>query len=138
MELNLTQLLAQQSARPETAAPAQDQAPGGAPSSPFADYSFFIMIAGVFVFMYFFIIRPQRKEEKRKKEMLGALKKGDQVVTSSGIIGTVHAVKDETVTLNLGDNTRVEFLRSAVGSVRNQKGGDTAANAEKSGKKDRK
>ncbi|MCB1310152.1 MAG: preprotein translocase subunit YajC, partial [Leptospiraceae bacterium] len=55
------------------------------------------MIGGMALFMYFFVIRPQRKEEKRKKEMLSSLKKGDRIVTTSGILGTVASVKDETV-----------------------------------------
>ncbi len=76
------------------------------------------MFAGVFVFMYFFIMRPQRQEEKRKKEMLSLMKKGDQVVTSSGIIGSIANVKDDIVVLNIGDNTRVEFLKSAISSIR--------------------
>jgi len=68
--------------------------------------------------MYFLVIRPQRKEEKQKKEMLSTLQKGDTVVTVSGIIGTVATIKDETVILKVGDGTRMEFLRSAVGEKR--------------------
>jgi preprotein translocase subunit YajC len=109
--------IAQQSAAPETPA-----ASGGGPApsaSPFGDWTFLIITGGLFLFMYFFIIRPQRRDEKKKKEMLTQLKKGDQVVTTSGLLATVASVKEETVILNVGDGTRIEFLRSAISSVRN-------------------
>ncbi|MCB1175266.1 MAG: preprotein translocase subunit YajC, partial [Leptospiraceae bacterium] len=67
------------------------------------DISFWLIIGGTFVVMYFLMIRPQRKEEKRKQELLNTLAKGDSVVTNSGIIGTVAAIKDDTVTLNVGN-----------------------------------
>lgn len=78
-----------------------------------------IMLGLVFVFMYFFVIRPQKKEEKRKTEMLSALKKGDQVITTSGILGSIATVKDDTVILKVGDGARLEFLRSAISAIRN-------------------
>lgn len=109
--------IAQQSAAPETPAASGS---GAAPSaSPFGDWTFLIITGGLFLFMYFFIIRPQRRDEKKKKEMLTQLKKGDQVVTTSGLLATVASVKEETVILNVGDGTRIEFLRSAISSVRN-------------------
>ncbi len=77
-----------------------------------------LMMALVFVLFYFLMIRPQRKEEKRKQEMQTGLKKGDTVVTTSGLVASVATVKEDTVILNV-DGTRMEFLRSAVGSVRN-------------------
>lgn len=125
--MNWLEYLAQQSAG-EGSAPqaiegvASDAAPTGgsapASTSPPFDWSILLMFGGVFVFMYFFIMRPQRQEEKRKKEMLSLMKKGDQVVTSSGIIGSIANVKDDTVVLNVGDSTRVEFLKSAISSIR--------------------
>ncbi len=121
--------LAQQTAETEAppATPAQMQ-PGA--DSWMQQYSMLFMIIGVFAIMYFFSIRPARKEEKRKKEMLDSLKKGDSVITTSGMIGNVHSVKEDTIVLNIGDNTRVEMLRSAIQDVRGR------GSAEKSEKKD--
>lgn len=115
----MSAFIAQQTAT-EPAAPSATPTAGGetGPAGLFGGYSFLLIMVAVFVFMYFFAIRPQKKEEKRRKEMLSQLKKGDSVVTSSGIIGTVATVKDETVTLRVGDNTRLEFLRSAISNVR--------------------
>ncbi len=72
-----------------------------------------MLLLGIFVFMYFFVIRPQRKEEKRKKEMLSQLSKGDRVVTASGMIGSIHSLKENTAVINVGE-VKIEFLRSAI------------------------
>ncbi len=113
----LVQYLAQQSAQP-SAPPAGG--PGGAAGGggPLQNFMPMIMIALIFASMWFFMIRPQRKEEKRKKDMLASLKKGDPVTTTGGILGTVATVKDETVILKVGDGTKMEFLKSAIGLVR--------------------
>ncbi|MCR9143323.1 MAG: preprotein translocase subunit YajC [bacterium] len=120
-----TEYLAQQSAAPSPAEVAQPQggdpaSGGGSAPAPGFDWTFFLILGGVFVFMYFMMIRPQRQEEKRKKDMLSTLQKGDQVVTTSGILGSVASVKEDTIMLNIGDGARVEFLRSAVASVRDK------------------
>lgn len=124
MDKSILQYLAQQKATP----PGVTQ-PAPVKSSPVNEKSSdaggamwpLLMFVAVFVGMYFLVIRPQKKEEKRKKEMLGSLNKGDAVVTTSGILGTVASVKDETVIVNVGDGTRMEFLRSAIGELRNKK-----------------
>lgn len=118
-----TQYLAQQSAAPSPAEIAQPQgSPASTDSSPLPgfDWTFLLILGGVFVFMYFMMIRPQRQEEKRKKDMLSTLEKGDQIVMTSGILGSVASVKEDTITLNVGDGARIEFLRSAVASVRDK------------------
>ena len=139
MEINLLQYLAQQQPgtpviTQPTPGPSAPQGPAGKPEGPLGGmWTTGLMFAAVFVGMYFLVIRPQRKEEKRKKEMLTKLGKGDRVVTSSGILGTVQSVKDDTVIVNVGDNTRIEFLRSAVADIRDR--GDAkpvaAANSKK-------
>jgi preprotein translocase subunit YajC len=122
--------LAQQTAEPPApAAPAQHPAA----LDFWAQYSMPIMLLAVFAVMYFFSIRPARKEEKRKKEMLNSLKKGDRVITTAGIIGSIHAVKEDTVILNVGDNTRMELLRTAIQEVR---GRSTSEKGEKTDKKE--
>ena len=70
------------------------------------------LIIGVF---YFMIIRPQKKRDKQLKEMIAALKVGDDVVTIGGVLGTVCTIKDDTVTLEVGaDKTKIKFERSAI------------------------
>ena len=77
-----------------------------------------IMILGVIVFFYFFMIRPQKKQEKADAEMRNSLEIGDEVVTIGGIIGQVVRIKGETVTIATGkDRTTLRFLRSAIREV---------------------
>lgn len=79
--------------------------------------SFFPLILMGVVF-YFFLIRPQRKKDKKVKEMLAALKPGDRVTTIGGIYGTIVSVKDETITLSVGaQRTEMVFTRWAIRQV---------------------
>lgn len=71
----------------------------------------FVLIIGIF---YFLMIRPQQKQRKQHMAFLSNLKKGDEVVTSSGIIATVHSVSDKTVTLDLGEDVKVKMLKGMV------------------------
>lgn len=74
-----------------------------------------VLIFGV---MYFLMIRPQRKKDKKVKEMLNALKKGDRVCTIGGIYGTITTIKDDTVTLTVGgDRTEIVMARWAIRNV---------------------
>ncbi len=68
----------------------------------------------IFIIFYFLLILPQRKKEKEHARMLASLKKGDRVVTSGGILGTVVNIKDKTIVLKVDDGTRIEFLKSAI------------------------
>jgi preprotein translocase subunit YajC len=72
----------------------------------------------IFVIFYFLLILPQQKRQKKLKVMLDALKKGDKVVTTSGIWGTVTNLGKETVTLQIADNTKVKIQRDQIGRVR--------------------
>jgi preprotein translocase subunit YajC len=74
----------------------------------------FPMLVILFVVMYLFAIRPQRKQEQEKKKMLDSLKKNDRVVTIGGIHGTVSAVKAETVLLTVADNVQLKLSKSAI------------------------
>ncbi len=129
MEGHLIQYIAQQQATPPSA-PVEAK-PSGA--GAFETLILPFVMAGLFVFMWFTMIRPQRKEEKRKKEMFSSLSKGDSVVTTSGIIGTIATVKEDTVILKVGDGTRMEFLTSAIHTVKNMSVGKTekSENADK-------
>tara|TARA_Y100000590_G_scaffold374057_1_gene438226 strand:- start:38 stop:322 length:285 start_codon:yes stop_codon:yes gene_type:complete len=73
----------------------------------------FIPLILIFVIFYFFLIRPQQKKVKEHKAMVEALKRGDKVVTSGGIVGTVERVIDnEKVEVLISDNVKVEVVRS--------------------------
>ena len=73
----------------------------------------FIPLILIFVIFYFFLIRPQQKKVKEHKKMVEALKRGDKVITSGGIIGTVERIIDnEKVEILISDNVKVELVRS--------------------------
>ena len=73
----------------------------------------FIPLILIFVIFYFFLIRPQKKKVKEHKQMVENLKRGDQVVTSGGIIGTVERVmENDRAEVIIGDDTKVEIVRS--------------------------
>jgi preprotein translocase subunit YajC len=67
---------------------------------------------------YFLIFMPQKKKQKELKAMLDNIKKNDEVVTSSGIHGTVVIVKDKTVVIRVDDNCRIEFDKESVVNVK--------------------
>ena len=75
----------------------------------------YVPIALIF---YFLVIRPQRRQQKKIKEMLGNLKKNDEVVTTSGIHGAVAIVKDKTVVVRVDEGCRIEFDRESIASVK--------------------
>jgi preprotein translocase subunit YajC len=85
---------------------------GGAGGGPLSMMMMFALIFGVF---YFLVIMPAKKQQKKKEAMIGALKKGDKVVTSGGIYGTVAAVEDQTVLLKIAENTKIRISKSAIG-----------------------
>ncbi len=73
----------------------------------------FIPLILIFVIFYFFLIRPQQKKAKEHKLMTENLKRGDQIITSGGIIGTVERVMDnDRAEVIVGDDTKVEIVRS--------------------------
>ena len=73
----------------------------------------FIPLILIFVIFYFFLIRPQQKKVKDHKAMVEALKRGDKVITSGGIVGTVERVIDnEKVEIKISENVNVEIVRS--------------------------
>ena len=72
----------------------------------------------IFVVFYFLLILPQQKRQKKLRAVLDALKKGDKVVTASGIWGTVTNLGKETVTLQIADNTKVKIQRDQIARLR--------------------
>ena len=80
--------------------------------------SMLISMVVLFAVFYFFLIRPQRKKDKKTKEMLDALKKGDRICTIGGIYGTISSIKDDTITLIVGsEKMTMVVARWAIRSV---------------------
>jgi preprotein translocase subunit YajC len=76
-----------------------------------------IMFGAIFLIFYFMIIRPQQKRAKDREKMLSNIQKGDKVVTSGGLHGTIAGLDEKTVLLQVGDNVKLKFERSAISSV---------------------
>ena len=88
--------------------------------------SIFIII-GMFVLMYFLMIRPQQKRDKERRELLAKVAKGDEVVTSGGLCGTVVGLSEKTVVLRVTDDepgVKIEFLRSAISQITSRRNQD--------------
>ena len=77
---------------------------------------FLIQMIAIFAIFYFLLIRPQRTAQKRHQEMLGQLKRGDDVITEGGIVGSVVHIADDNVTIKTGD-TRIVVLRGKIARV---------------------
>lgn len=77
-------------------------------------YGTLVMFGAIFAIMYFMMIRPQQKRQKEHQKMLESLKKGDKVVTSTGIHGTITDIEDTTYIVQIADNTKVKFEKTAV------------------------
>ena len=76
-----------------------------------------IMFGGLFLFMYLFIIRPQRKRQKEHQELVGNLNKGDEVVMSSGLLGKITKVDENYLVIDAGSNTELKFQKVSVHAV---------------------
>lgn len=77
----------------------------------------FVPFILIFILFYFLLIMPQQKRAKKKKEMIDGLKKGDRVMTSGGMIGTVVTLSTKVVTLQVAEGTRIKVNRSYVEEV---------------------
>ena len=98
----------------QTATPA----PGGAPSGP-GDLlsSPLVMMIPLIALFYFMIIRPQMKAAKEQRAMIAALQKGDEVITSGGIVGKISKVSDTFVSVEIAPNTEITVQKQAVQSA---------------------
>lgn len=90
---------------------------GGQPDQQGSPYATLIMFAAIFAIFYFMIIRPQQKKAKEREKMISAMQKGDKVVTGSGLHGTVSSVDETTVILQVADNVKLKFEKSAVTTI---------------------
>ncbi len=90
---------------------AQEGAGGAMP----ALVSFFPLIL-IFVIFYFLLIRPQQKKAKGQRDMVSNLKKGDHIITSGGIHGTITNVSEDTINLEIANQVRIKITKSYVAS----------------------
>jgi preprotein translocase subunit YajC len=85
-----------------------------APSTGTSQLLGMVPYIAMFVIFYFVLLAPMRKQQKKQKELLAALKKGDRVVTSGGIHGTIAQVEDQIVWLKIADTVKIKVNRSAI------------------------
>jgi len=100
---------------------AMAQGPGGGGSQGVMMQLLFF--AAIFAIFYFLLIRPQQKQKKERESTLAAVKKGDRVVTTSGVHGTVVGLNEQMMTLKVADQVKLDFDRSALGRIVTPTGG---------------
>jgi preprotein translocase subunit YajC len=91
------------------------QSPGGGGSG--AVMTQVLFFAAIFAIFYFLLIRPQQKQKREREVTLRSVKKGDRVVTSSGLHGTVVGLGEHTMTLKVADQVKLDFDRAALGRI---------------------
>ncbi len=90
----------------------------GGDSGPASIILTVVMLVGFGLFFYFFMIRPQKKQEKEINEMRNNLEVGDEITTIGGIIGKVISIRDETIVIETShDRTKIRLLKSAISKV---------------------
>jgi preprotein translocase subunit YajC len=101
----------------ESVAWAEGASGGAGPGGSLLSFVPFILI---FVIFYFMLILPQQKRQKQLKTMVEGLKKGDKVVTASGIWGTITNLGKDTVTLQIADNTKIKMQKEHIARLRGE------------------
>lgn len=91
-------------------------AESAAPQTPPPAWAQMVPLILMVAIFYFLILRPQQKREKQRQGFISALKRGDEVVLSSGILGRVEGLTDQVITLEIADGVRVKVLRSSIAS----------------------
>ncbi|MFY7697402.1 MAG: preprotein translocase subunit YajC [Legionella sp.] len=89
-------------------------APGGQPESSFFSL---MMIAAIFVLFYFMLIRPQNKRAKEHRELISKIKKGDEIITSSGILAKVNSLDEQYIKVTIAEGVEVIIQRQAISAV---------------------
>jgi preprotein translocase subunit YajC len=101
---------------------------GGIASNPIVQQVWSVLpIVAIFAVFYFLLIRPQQKQRRERDSMLQTVKKGDRVVMSSGLHGTVLNLTEHTVVLRASDGVKLEFDRSAIGRIVEKTAGEKDA-----------
>ncbi|MFH1017958.1 MAG: preprotein translocase subunit YajC [Pseudomonadota bacterium] len=96
---------------------AMAQSPAAPGQQPSALQTFLLPMLFVFVIFYFILIRPQRKREQKQKQFLESLKKGDEVITQSGIYGRIGGIDGLVVTLQIADNVRIRVGKASIAGL---------------------
>jgi preprotein translocase subunit YajC len=89
----------------------------GGSSNPIASLLPFVLM---FVVLYLLILRPQMKKQKAQQRMIDELEKGDEIVTSGGIHGSIVNLKDDIIVVKIAENVKIELSRGAVSRVKNK------------------
>ncbi len=76
-----------------------------------------IMFGAIFLIFYFMIIRPQQKKAKEREKLLSNLQKGDKIITSGGLHGTIAGLDEKTALIQVSDNVKMKFERSAITTI---------------------
>jgi len=101
----------------EGAQQATDGAAGAACGSQGMGIEFIIWMVFLFGLMYFLLIRPQKKQRQQHDEMIKSLKKGDRVMTTGGIMGTLRGLSDTIATVEIADNTNIRIRRDHIAGL---------------------
>ena len=80
-------------------------------------FSTVIMFSLIILIFYFMILRPQQKRQKERQKLLEGVKKGDKVITAGGVHGTVIGLEDKTVLVQVAENVKLKFEKSAISSI---------------------
>lgn len=96
------------------------QAPAAAQTAP-SPVAGFLPIIIIFVIFYFLLIRPQQKKVKQHNEMINAVKKGDVVITSGGVIGKIEKVLEDDVHVKIAEKVTIQVVKSTLANVRDKK-----------------
>jgi preprotein translocase subunit YajC len=96
-----------------------------------------LLLVPMIAVMYFLMIRPERKRQSDHQGMVAALKRGDEIVLTSGIIGKIHAIEDKTLVIEVGDKVRLKVLKVAVSGLASRYlGGEEPKKIDDGAKKD--
>lgn len=93
---------------------------GGSGAGGGSMVSTFVMFGAIFLIFYFMIIRPQQKRAKEREKLLSSIEKGDKVITSGGVHGTVAGVEEKTILLQVTENVKLKIERSAIATILNK------------------
>ena len=105
---------AQVLADPAAASAAEGAQEAAATAGKQGSWTMWVMLIGIFVIMWFFMIRPQRKAQKEQQEFLNAMKTGTKVVTAGGIYGTVVEVKENVLIVEIDNGVRIKINKASV------------------------
>lgn len=84
--------------------------------------SVFLMFGLIFVIFYFLLIRPQQKQAKQHREMIASLKKGDKIVSSGGLYGTITGLTDDVIIMEIAPKVRVKISRASISKLMRKEG----------------